>query len=228
MLFSNETVAKFINENFEAAWESVRPVPMIHMDFGNGKTITRTLSGNIATYLCTPDGQVLDVVCGVYDAPTYLDRLSQGRLLAHYVSHRAGQNEILVGDRQMRLKQYHHSMAEAQEKKAPPPRLVNLADRSKAVVEGGVKAVLVSHSSAPPALEETGTEKDRLGELLEEDRKLNETERRLAIHQLLRDTDSVKPHDIYKRIYKDILHADLDDPYLGLGHLVWVGPQPPL
>ena len=60
MLFSDESVASFVNANFEPAWESVRPVPLVHIDFGNGQVLTRTLHGNILTSVCTAEGLVLD------------------------------------------------------------------------------------------------------------------------------------------------------------------------
>ena len=52
MLFSNPAISKYIGENFLAAWESVRPVPVANIDFGNGRTLRRTLKGNVATYGC--------------------------------------------------------------------------------------------------------------------------------------------------------------------------------
>ena len=39
MLFSNPEISAFIRKNFVAAWESVRPVPVVSIDFGNGKTL---------------------------------------------------------------------------------------------------------------------------------------------------------------------------------------------
>ena len=39
MLFSNDAVASFVNNNFEPAWECVRPVPLVHIDFGNQRGI---------------------------------------------------------------------------------------------------------------------------------------------------------------------------------------------
>jgi hypothetical protein len=34
---------------------------------------------------------------------------------------------------------------------------------------------------------------------------------------MLAKSGLVKPEKVMKPIYKDVLHADLDDPYLGLG-----------
>ena len=66
MLFSQDRVADFINANFEPAWESVRPVPVVRIDFGNGTVLTRTLHGNILTSVCTADGKVLDALPVIY------------------------------------------------------------------------------------------------------------------------------------------------------------------
>ena len=76
MLFSSETVAKAINK-------SVRPVPIVTIDFGNGHTITRTLHGNIATYLCNANGTVFDILPGIYEPTEYLKQLNQFTLLNH-------------------------------------------------------------------------------------------------------------------------------------------------
>ena len=75
MLFSSADVAKQINDMFEPAWETVRPVPTVTIDFGNGEKITRTLHGNIATYVCTREGTVLDVLPGIYEPKAYTHRL---------------------------------------------------------------------------------------------------------------------------------------------------------
>jgi hypothetical protein len=73
VLFSNKNVADFINGSFEPAWEMVRAVPIVRIDFGNGNVVTRTLNGNIATYVCTADGIALDAVPGIYNAEGYTD-----------------------------------------------------------------------------------------------------------------------------------------------------------
>lgn len=65
-----------MNGRYECAWESVRPVPRIDIDFGDGRKLTRTLQGNVATYLCTSDGRVTDIIPGVYDREPYLRRLA--------------------------------------------------------------------------------------------------------------------------------------------------------
>ena len=44
-----------------------------------------------------------------------------------------------------------------------------------------------------------------------------EAEHRLVIHDRLAQYNAVWPEQIKKWLYKEVLHADLTDPYLGLG-----------
>jgi hypothetical protein len=218
-LFSRDRVADFINANFEPAWESVRPVPIVRIDFGNGTVLTRTLHGNILTSVCTPDGLVLDGLPGIYAEDVFLDRLDQLRLLARYARVRS------VARRAALVHAYHRGQAEALARNEPPPRFVKakgIQPVTKAVIERPVEVVLepagatnqvVASPPAPPA----AGEDVRGWKELAEDTRLNETTRRRQIHELLTKTGLVRPDQVTRPIYKDVLHADLDDPYLGLG-----------
>src|SRR5262245_43650073 len=187
---------------------------MVHIDFGNGIKLTRTLNGNIATYAATADGQVLDIVAGVYDPEGYKTRLDQLRLLANYVEQQGKEK------RTERLRDYHKGQVEAMKKNEPAPRLLNVALMSKAKIEGGVKAMLVKGTKeskpATPAPTLTGEDAANFKYLLD-DTRANETIRRRQVSELLASLDAVKPEAITKKLYKDVLLADLDDPYLGLG-----------
>lgn len=75
MLFSDPGIYTFINDSFEPVWLSLRPVPIVKIDFRNGHVIKRTLQGNVATLICAADGQVLDILPGLYSAQGYLDQI---------------------------------------------------------------------------------------------------------------------------------------------------------
>ena len=62
-----------------------------------------------------------------------------------------------------------------------------------------------------------GSSTIRLWKTLAEDTQVNETARRLQIHEILAACGTVQPQDVTRRLYKEVLHADLEDPYLGLG-----------
>jgi hypothetical protein len=199
VLFSNQRMANFIQQNFEPAWEMVRPVPLVQIDFGNGNVVTRTLHGNIASYVCLSDGQVVDIVPGIYTPPTYQSALESIR----------GQAENAAGleraERQNRLRDYHRQQA-AHLRNQPPvvaPRQEEFppADRGKRVVEFRLEQTLARWQA------------------LANDARINERNRRLQIHERLAGVQ-VAPEQIKKWLYKEVLHTDLNDPYLGLGDVL--------
>jgi hypothetical protein len=224
-LFSNDEVADDVNKVFEPVWESVRPVPIVRIDFGNGTVLTRTLHGNILTAVCNADGQVLDALPGIYDPAAYRERLTQLALLARYVQARP------AGQQAARMRAYHQTQAAALRRGQTPEQFVVRARLgapiSKQAIERPVEVVL-----APPAPRKEATaavqrpevgprqeERDDVAhwKALAEDTQLNESVRRLQIHDILGAAGMVRPEKVTHPIYKDVLHADLDDPYLGLG-----------
>lgn len=224
MLFSNDAVAAQLNRFFEPVWESVRPVPMVRVDFGNGTVLKRTLHGNIASYVCAADGQVLDILPGIYAADAYQAKLYQLRLLANYVDQQG------PAKRNDRLAAYHRAQAEALAKQEVPPQFVNMAPPTKAAIENRLKAVLLAGGQIPPAKQASAkkTAEPKLDvpedvanwKLLAEDTQVNETVRRKQIHEMLKE-QAARPEKLTKWLYKDVLHADLDDPYLGLGNVLF-------
>lgn len=190
MLFSNEKVAASINENFEPVWVSVRPVPRVTIDFGNGNVVKRTLHGNVATMVCEPTGDVIDILPGVYEADTYLERLLELKTL----------REVCKTDITTALRRYHTRQskraADQLSEDTPRPNNANMT------IEIDVKHVAASSS-------------------LLKDTEINEGPRRQLIHSYLKDRDHAQPEDITKWLYREVLHADLDDPYLGLGETLF-------
>jgi hypothetical protein len=241
-------LVKFIHESFEPVWESLRPVPTLTLDFGNGTTITRTLHGNIATSVCTADGQVLDILPGMYSTEAYLNQLNQMWLLHAYLQKKE------ISEREKALHEYHQTQADALAKNMIPGQFIEM-DMSKLRIERSAKKIMVnflpprSASSAPtpapaPASTTNKPEKGDGGkgrierpikkvvaastqeadvtqwQELVQDTLFNERSRRLQIHQQLAKIGSPQPAVITKWLYAEVLHADLDDPYLGLGSLL--------
>ena len=52
------------------------------------------------------------------------------------------------------------------------------------------------------------------------DSRVNELLRRRTIHEHLARRGAVRPDDIKSWLFKEVLHADIDDPLLGLGPLL--------
>ena len=77
MLLSNVQVQAYLKENAVMAWESVGPVPQVTIDFGNGKTLKRTLGGNTVISVLLPDGRAVDALPGVYTPDDFLAQMRQ-------------------------------------------------------------------------------------------------------------------------------------------------------
>jgi hypothetical protein len=220
VLFSSDAVAATINNLFEPVWISVRDVPLVTIDFGNGSKIVRTLNGNVATYALKADGTVLDILPGIYQPDAYVEQLNQFVLLHRYA------NSFTPGkDSETLLKEYHAKQAELLGEGKEPGKIVyNLAAAvSKARVENPLKFVIGEAAKAakgkyvtaspqavpvPNAPESPESKTLRGWKELTEDTVLNETVHRKAIHEKLASMN------------KATLHADLDDPTLGLGEIL--------
>lgn len=81
MLLSDPDTAKLLNTQFVPCWDTVRPVPQVTIDFGNGRTLKRTLAGNTVISICAPDGRVLDAYPGVYTPAAFRGEITQTLML---------------------------------------------------------------------------------------------------------------------------------------------------
>jgi len=82
ILYSNQEISAYLRANFVLHWKSVRPVPVVKIDFGDGRTMTRTLTGNSIHYAVTADGSVIDALPGMYSPRDFLAQLKELRVLA--------------------------------------------------------------------------------------------------------------------------------------------------
>lgn len=74
-LYSNGQVSEFLRANFTLVWQTVRPVPRITIDFGDGRKLERTITGNSVHYVVTSDGWVADALPGLFGPAAFLQRL---------------------------------------------------------------------------------------------------------------------------------------------------------
>ncbi|HKB06357.1 MAG TPA: hypothetical protein VKD90_29450 [Gemmataceae bacterium] len=266
MLFSSRELAAYVNDTFEPAWESVRPAPLVTIDFGNGHTVKRTLQGNIATYVCGPDGVVYDVLPGIYTPGPYRNQLEALKALADSLRPEPGAKPG-TDPRVGRLRDYHTKQAvalarqpEPEEMKAvaltggsfkgaigmqpgfgggfngfggggfsgfgggfggagPPIRSGAFGISGLGGIEGPTERLI---AGLPPAPGAAAVPRGPLAARpeLAFDTQVNERVRRKAVHDRLARSGAVRPDDIKKWLYKDVLRADLDDPLLGLGGML--------
>ncbi|MBC7899366.1 MAG: hypothetical protein H7070_04880 [Saprospiraceae bacterium] len=79
VLYPNADVSKYLRENYVLHWRSVRPAPRITIDFGDGRKIERTLTGNSIHYILDENGAVIDALPGLYSPKVFLKYVTQGR-----------------------------------------------------------------------------------------------------------------------------------------------------
>ena len=81
-LYANEEVSKLLRERFILHWQSVRPVPKVTIDFGDGRKLERTLTGNSIHYILDSDARPVDALPGLYGPRAFLGELERARGLA--------------------------------------------------------------------------------------------------------------------------------------------------
>ena len=77
ILYSNAGVSKYLRDNYILHWKSVRPAPRITIDFGDGRKIERTVTGNSIHYIIDGDGQIIDALAGLYGPTAFLNYLQK-------------------------------------------------------------------------------------------------------------------------------------------------------
>lgn len=68
VLYSDTTVSRYLRSSFILHWQSVRPAPRITVDFGDGRKIERTVTGNSIHYVLDENGAVVNALPGLYNA----------------------------------------------------------------------------------------------------------------------------------------------------------------
>ena len=77
VLYSNAEVSSVLRDRFVLHWQTVRPVPIITIDFGDGRKLQRTITGNSIHYVLDSNGQLLEALPGLYGPQAFLRGLGQ-------------------------------------------------------------------------------------------------------------------------------------------------------
>jgi hypothetical protein len=101
ILYSDQTVADVLRTQFVLHWESERPVPRITIDFGDGRKLERTVTGNSIHYVVDSDGMVIDAIPGLFAAKTFLQKLDSAGTIAKKVI------SLSQDERAIALESYH-------------------------------------------------------------------------------------------------------------------------
>jgi hypothetical protein len=110
VLYSNPEIARYLSENFILHWKSVRPAPRVTIDYGDGRKVERTITGNSIHYILDSQGRIIDALPGLYAPATFLRSLKQAEAVGKQIQ---GKTE---GESAQILRGYHDSLLDATSK----------------------------------------------------------------------------------------------------------------
>ncbi len=100
-LYPNATISASLRKHFVLHWRSVRPIPRITIDFGDGRKLEKTITGNSAHYVVDSRGEPLDALPGLYGAKAFQRWLERVRDLHAAVAKLTGHERLRA------LERYH-------------------------------------------------------------------------------------------------------------------------
>lgn len=104
-LYPNEAISKTLRENFILHWHTVRPAPKITIDYGDGRTLVRTITGNSIHYVLDAEGRPVDAIPGLYGPKAFLRALADGEQAFAAVKGKTGKTRAIT------LKAHHDAKA---------------------------------------------------------------------------------------------------------------------
>jgi hypothetical protein len=102
-LYANAQVSGYLRDHFILHWQSVRPVPRVTIDFGDGRKLERTVTGNSIHYVLDAEGNPVDGLPGLYGPKAFLEALTRAERAAKDYS------ALAPSDRAAYLQSHHRS-----------------------------------------------------------------------------------------------------------------------
>ncbi|MBV9209877.1 MAG: hypothetical protein JOZ52_04580 [Acidobacteria bacterium] len=107
VLYANKTVADVLRERFILHWKSVRPAPRVTIDYGDGRKLERTLTGNSIHYILDSEGRVVDALPGLYGPQGFLRGLAEAETVAKQTAGKTDEERWRI------LSRYHRDKVDA-------------------------------------------------------------------------------------------------------------------
>jgi hypothetical protein len=99
-LYPNAAVSQLLRDRFILHWQSERPVPKVTIDFGDGRKLEQTITGNSIHYVLDNEGRPIDAIPGLYSPQAFIENLKDAESAAQSISNTNGdlnlRREILV------------------------------------------------------------------------------------------------------------------------------------
>jgi hypothetical protein len=123
VLYANHEVADALRSRFVLHWSSERPAPRVTVDFGDGRRLEGTLTGNSIHYILDAEGRPVDALPGLYGPRVFLEGLTRAEAAVRGAATREG------AAREAWLRDYHRErLAELAQRFQQDARGANLAD----------------------------------------------------------------------------------------------------
>ncbi|MFV8752801.1 hypothetical protein ACNOYE_19835 [Nannocystaceae bacterium ST9] len=105
LLYADPELARWLDESFVLHWSSERPVPRVAIDFGDGRKLERTLTGNSAHFVLDAQGRTIDVIPGLYAPAAFREALGESLALHARLAQTAPAQwaELLAADHDRRF-----------------------------------------------------------------------------------------------------------------------------
>lgn len=101
-LYANREISDYLRSRYILHWESVRPVPKVTIDFGDGRELQCTIGGNSVHYILAANGQPIDALPGLYGPGAFLKHLRLAETAAQKYA------ESAPSERSSVLSDYHY------------------------------------------------------------------------------------------------------------------------
>jgi hypothetical protein len=75
-LYPNGEISQKLRDKFILHWSSERPVPKLTLDFGDGRKLERTVTGNSVHYVLDSNGMPIEALPGLYSPQAFLQQLT--------------------------------------------------------------------------------------------------------------------------------------------------------
>ncbi|HEX8707898.1 MAG TPA: hypothetical protein VF723_06510 [Pyrinomonadaceae bacterium] len=107
VLYANREVSAYLREHFILHWKSVRPAPRVTVDFGDGRKLERTVTGNSIHYILDRNGSPVDALPGLYGPAAFLRGLAGAEAVARQLAADNAQQRSQI------LDEYHRARIKA-------------------------------------------------------------------------------------------------------------------
>ena len=148
ILYSNPDLAEFLKKNFVLYWKSVRSVPQVTVEFGDGRKLRQTITGNSIHYLLNERGDVVDALPGLYEPGRFQAALEE------FLSAAPWRGEVSSPEA---VASYHEARLLRQGKKNVPAKAKSKETAVEIVDVGTPEAVDASIRSVSKSFQEVGS-----------------------------------------------------------------------